>query len=92
MLADELPLVLEGVELLISDGSAREPIDHADLTRPVAIVIGSEGHGVGQELRSRPHALVAIPMSSQIESLNAGIAASIMLYEAQRQRRASAAC
>jgi TrmH family RNA methyltransferase len=92
MLADELPTILERVDLLISDSSARKPIDHADLTRPIAIAIGSEGHGVGQELRLRPHSLVAIPMSGRIESFNAGIAAGIMLYEAQRQRRPSAAC
>jgi TrmH family RNA methyltransferase len=92
MLADELPAVLEGVDLFISDGAARESVDHVDLSRPVAIAIGSEGHGVGAELRSNPHTLVAIPMSGQVESLNAGIAASILLYEAQRQRRASAAC
>ena len=92
MLADELPRVLEDVELLISDGAARDTIDRADLTRPIAIAIGSEGHGVGQDLRSIPHTLVGIPMSGEIESLNAGIAAGIVLYEAQRQRRATTAC
>jgi TrmH family RNA methyltransferase len=92
MLADELPTSLEGVELLISDGAGRDAIDQADLTQSVAIAIGSEGRGVGQELRSIAHTLVSIPMSGEIESLNAGIAAGIVLYEAQRQRRSTAAC
>jgi RNA methyltransferase, TrmH family len=89
---DAMPTLLAPTDLLIADGEAPKPIDLVDLRRPIAIAVGSEGHGVGNMLRSMPHTLIAIPMTGQVESLNAGIAASIFLYEAQRQRRAATAC
>jgi TrmH family RNA methyltransferase len=87
MLVDSIAEAMSGVELLVTDGSAENPIDSADLSVPVAIAIGSEAHGVGSAIRSLPHVAVSIPMAREVESLNAGIAASIALYEAQRQRR-----
>ena len=59
-----------------------------DLSKPVALLIGSEGKGLPQELLDAADATIAIPMTGDVESLNAGIAASILLYEAARQRRA----
>ncbi len=59
-----------------------------DLRKPVALLIGSEGKGLPQELLDAADATIAIPMTGDVESLNAGIAASILLYEAARQRRA----
>ncbi len=58
-----------------------------DLTRKTALIVGSEGRGVGQDLRTAALDLV-IPTNG-VESLNAAIAASIVLYEARRQRSAS---
>jgi len=86
-LVDSIAEALSGVELLVTDGTAERPIDAVDLSGPVAIAIGSEAHGVGSASRSLPHVAVSIPMGREVESLNAGIAASIALYEAQRQRR-----
>ncbi len=51
------------------------------------IVIGNEGAGLAAEILSQADELVTIPHSERVESLNAGIAASIILYEASRQRR-----
>ena len=51
-----------------------------------AIVIGSEGEGMSQLVRKNCDMLVHIPMKGQISSLNASAAASILLYEAVRQR------
>jgi RNA methyltransferase, TrmH family len=59
----------------------------ADLTRPAAIVIGSEGHGLPPEVEHAADATISIPISETVESLNAAIAASLVLYEAARQRR-----
>ncbi|MBI5086999.1 MAG: hypothetical protein HZB13_20675, partial [Acidobacteria bacterium] len=56
----------------------------ADLARPCAFVIGGEGHGVSQEMRGAG-ADLHIPTAG-VESLNAGLAAGILLYEAWRQR------
>ena len=58
-----------------------------DLREPVAIFIGNEGAGLGLEIESAADAHISIPMSETVESLNAGIAASILLYEVARQRR-----
>ena len=60
----------------------------ADLKGPAAIVIGSEGSGMGRLVAERCDFLVSIPMRGKLNSLNASAAAAIMLYEAVRQRMA----
>ena len=70
-------------------GTAAEgsvPMYQADLTGPAAIVIGNEGDGMSQLVRKNCDCLVHIPMKGKISSLNASAAASILLYEAVRQR------
>ncbi len=58
----------------------------ADLRSPAAIVIGSEGDGMGRLVEESCDFLVSIPMKGEISSLNASAAAAIVLYEALRQR------
>ena len=58
----------------------------ADLKGPAAIVIGSEGSGMGRLVRETCDFLVSIPMKGHISSLNASAAAAILLYEAVRRR------
>ena len=70
-------------------GTAAEgsiPMYKADLTIPAAIVIGNEGEGLSQLVRKNCDVMVSIPMKGKISSLNASAAASILLYEAVRQR------
>ena len=70
-------------------GTAAEgsiPMYKADLTGPAAIVIGSEGDGMSRLVRQNCDVTVHIPMKGRISSLNASAAASILLYEAVRQR------
>lgn len=70
-------------------GTAAEgsiPMYKADLTGPTAIVIGNEGDGMSQLVRKNCDVMVNIPMKGRISSLNASAAASILLYEAVRQR------
>ena len=70
-------------------GTAAEgsiPMYKADLTVPAAIVIGSEGDGMSRLVRKNCDVTVHIPMKGAITSLNASAAASILLYEAVRQR------
>jgi TrmH family RNA methyltransferase len=62
------------------------PCSACDLTQPVAFLIGNEGSGLSAEMLDRATARIAIPMSGPVESLNAAVAASILLYEAARQR------
>ncbi|MGH2786554.1 MAG: TrmH family RNA methyltransferase [Actinomycetota bacterium] len=58
----------------------------ADLTRPIAIVVGNEAWGLAPSVRAALDEILAIPMPGPAESLNAGIAGSLLLFEALRQR------
>jgi RNA methyltransferase, TrmH family len=61
-------------------------VDQAKLDGPLVIFIGSEGAGLPRDLVSQMDESVVIPHSTRVESLNAGVAASIVLYEAARRR------
>jgi TrmH family RNA methyltransferase len=65
---------------------AAEPVDHVNLTGAVALLIGNEGSGVPDELAARCDGSLTIPCPGLVESLNASVAASVLLYEAARQR------
>jgi TrmH family RNA methyltransferase len=86
-LAKALPeLKSRGVHVLATSSHMGTPITDLDLRGSVAFIVGSEGAGVPKDVLAQADELVAIPHSSKVESLNAGIAASIVLYEADRQR------
>ncbi len=63
----------------------------ADLARPTAVVVGSEGEGISRLVREKCDVLAAIPLKGRLASLNASVAAGIMLFEAVRQRSAARA-
>jgi TrmH family RNA methyltransferase len=65
-----------------SSSSPRTP----NFRAPLALLIGNEGSGLPPEIRRSADSTFAIPMTGPVESLNAAIAASVILYEAQRQR------
>lgn len=75
------------VRLIATSSHKGAVLDGTKLTEPVAVFIGSEGSGLPREVLTRVDELVAIPHAAQVESLNAGVAGSIVLYEAARQRR-----
>ncbi|MGA2920458.1 MAG: RNA methyltransferase [Candidatus Sulfotelmatobacter sp.] len=77
----------QDVRLLATSSHKGTPLDQADLKRPAAIFFGNEGSGLPRDLMAKMDESVAIPHAPQVESLNAAIAASIVLYEAARQRR-----
>lgn len=58
-----------------------------DMTGPIALVIGSEGEGIGRLIKENCDFLVKIPMSGKISSLNAGVSAGIIAYDIVRQRQ-----
>ena len=63
--------------------------DRADLSGPLAIVVGSEGSGLRRLVKERCDFLIELPMQGRVTSLNASVAGSIVLYEAWRQRQAA---
>lgn len=77
----------EGLWIAGTDLSAEQYYYDSDLKGALGIVIGSEGEGMSRLVREKCDFLVKIPMIGEIESLNASVAAGILLYEAVRQRR-----
>lgn len=77
-------------EVLVAEANGQTPYDEVDLARRVAIIIGNEAHGISRDAARLATIHVSIPMWNKVESLNAGIAASVILFEAARQRRAGA--
>jgi TrmH family RNA methyltransferase len=75
-----------GVKTFATTVSAGEPADLVDLAGPVALLIGNEGNGIPKELAGHADGTITIPCPGAVESLNAAVAASILLYEAARQR------
>jgi TrmH family RNA methyltransferase len=75
-----------GVRVLATSSHKGTMISEANLCWPLALVIGNEGAGLPKDILALADEIVAIPQSARVESLNAGIAASVILYEAARQR------
>lgn len=69
----------------IADGGAAP--DAVDLTGAVAILVGSEAHGLAPEVAAACDVLVTIPMAASVESVNAAVAGAVVLFDAARQRR-----
>jgi TrmH family RNA methyltransferase len=75
-----------GVRLLSTAARSPKPLAETDLRSPLCLLIGQEGAGVPRELQRAAAETVAVPMVREVESLNAGVAGAIILYEAARQR------
>ena len=78
-------LHLRGLRIVGSEADAQLTAREADLRGPLALVIGSEGHGLSPAIRRRCDLFVRIPMRGMIGSLNAAVAGSILLFEALGQ-------
>lgn len=92
VVAVEFPAVVNtlrnrGLKVLATSSHKGTPIDQADLTGGIVVLVGNEGAGIPKDIMRCVDGLIAIPHAPNVESLNAGIAASIVLYEAARQRR-----
>ncbi|MFI5110809.1 MAG: TrmH family RNA methyltransferase [Terriglobales bacterium] len=76
-----------GIRLVATSSHKGTPLPEVNWTLPLAIFIGNEGAGLPRELLHQMDGTVVIPQAAPVESLNAGVAASIVLYEAARQRK-----
>ena len=77
-----------GIRIFSTALREASPAHRADLTGPTALIIGNEGNGVPPELAAQAEASITIPCPGPVESLNASVAAAVLLYEASRQRSA----
>lgn len=76
-----------GLDRLATTARGGDDYTTVDLTRPVALVIGNEAHGLPSGLEAVLDGRLTIPMAGRAESLNAGMAAAVLCFEAARQRR-----
>lgn len=74
------------IQIIAAAPDATERYTKVDLTHPVAIVMGSEAHGLGTAWRAAADRLVSIPMHGRADSLNLATATALLLYEVRRQR------
>ena len=79
----------DGIAVYAAHLRASKPYDETDCRKPCAFLIGNEGNGLTEEAADAASGRVHIPMQGSIESLNAAMAAGILLFEAARQRRKS---
>jgi 23S rRNA (guanosine2251-2'-O)-methyltransferase len=82
-------LHIAGLRVVGAEADAPLTVREADLRGPLALVVGSEGQGLGPTVRRRCDLMVRIPMRGVIGSLNASVAGSILLFEATTQRGGS---
>jgi RNA methyltransferase, TrmH family len=75
-----------GCRVLAMMPQAARSIFDLDLTAPLAVLIGGEGRGLDESLASRADEVAAVPMAPPVESLNAAVAAALVVYEVRRQR------
>jgi 23S rRNA (guanosine2251-2'-O)-methyltransferase len=76
-----------GVWTVGLDAEGKTPYYELDLTTPIALVVGAEGHGLRRLVRERCDFMAAIPMAGHVKSLNVSAATAIVLFEAVRQRQ-----
>ncbi|MCB0078511.1 MAG: RNA methyltransferase [Anaerolineales bacterium] len=84
---EEMTPLIGELPLYIADAAGSVPYDAVDWRRPAALVVGGEAEGASEPLLARATQRIAIPMANAVESLNAAVAGSLILFEAHRQRR-----
>lgn len=75
-----------GIETYAAHLQGKLYYDHSSFRGPTAFLIGNEGKGLTEELARAASSYLKIPMEGMVESLNAGVAAALLMYEAHRQR------
>ena len=76
-----------GIHIYAAHLAGQQDYDEEDYSVPCAFLIGNEGNGLTEETAELADTYIRIPMEGQVESLNAAVAASVLMFEASRQRR-----
>lgn len=76
-----------GIWIVGTDAGADDSLLDCDLKGPIAVLVGSEGKGLGTLIKDKCDRLIKIPMKGRISSLNAAVAAAVIMYEVVKQRR-----
>lgn len=84
---DTVDARMRGMSVYLAEAGAALAYDDVDWTLPSALIVGNEAHGPSPEATAHATAGIHIPMLGMTESLNAGVAGSVILFEAARQRR-----
>jgi 23S rRNA (guanosine2251-2'-O)-methyltransferase len=79
----------EGIWICGTDVNEAQDVFASNLTIPIAVVIGNESKGISRLIKEKCDFLVRLPMNGRINSLNASVAAGVLMYEAVRQRSAA---
>ena len=77
----------QGISLYAAHLKGEHSYDEEDYTKACGFLIGNEGNGLSDEIANLADTYIKIPMEGQVESLNAAISATLLMYEANRQRR-----
>jgi TrmH family RNA methyltransferase len=83
---DQLQERVEGMSVFLSDAVGEKSCWEVDFTRPTALIIGGEAEGASAQAHGLATEMIRIPMPGHMESLNAGVAGAVLMYEAVRQR------
>jgi TrmH family RNA methyltransferase len=83
----EIAEALAGIQILLADVRAERAYHRVDWTQPSALIIGGEAYGASRQARELAATTITIPVNGGAESLNTAVAASVILFEAARQRQ-----
>jgi TrmH family RNA methyltransferase len=85
---EEIKSQTKGLQIYLADMDGRSCWD-TDLRQPLALIVGGEAEGASEEARQMTSQKISIPMAGNVESLNAGVAGSVLMFEIVRQRGVS---
>jgi TrmH family RNA methyltransferase len=86
---NKIPKAVAGSRVYLAAVEGGTPYTEVDWIEPVALIVGGEAAGAGPQAHALADAQVAIPLAGEVESLNAAVAAAVILFEVVRQRRAA---
>ncbi|MFM8428035.1 MAG: TrmH family RNA methyltransferase, partial [Chloroflexota bacterium] len=85
---EEIGKSVAGLQVFVADMDGQSCWD-TDLSKPIVLIVGNEAEGASESAQKLANGKISIPMSGETESLNAGVAGSVLMFEVMRQRAAN---